>query len=162
VDQCPGYKALQGIDPTLTSSSASASSERPAKRQQTLQFGVQTISKTKKQKLDHAAAMAVYIGARPFALWENRYMQQFIDILSDSAYKAPARHYIGGELLFEAYKGVHSKVLSLLDTQTRLQFVLDESSDINHRRTINLSVVIPKYGSFYLKNKHIRDRDLTA
>ena len=34
VDQCPSYKALQGIDPTLTSSSASAlaSSKRLAKR----------------------------------------------------------------------------------------------------------------------------------
>ena len=32
VDQCPGYKALQGIDPTLTSSLALASSKRLAKR----------------------------------------------------------------------------------------------------------------------------------
>jgi hypothetical protein len=53
---------------TSTSSPALTSSKQPAKRQQTLQFGVQAISKTKKQKLDHAAAMAVYIGARPFAL----------------------------------------------------------------------------------------------
>jgi hypothetical protein len=88
-------------------------------------------------------------------------MKQFVNLLSDLAYKAPTRYYIGGELLFKAYKDVHDRVLSLLDTQTRLQFVLDESSNINHC-TINLSVIIPKYGSFYLENKHIGDKDLTA
>jgi len=56
------------------------------------------------------------MGARPFALWEERHIRHFVDLFSNSAYKAPARHYISGELLFEAYKEVHGRVLSLLDT----------------------------------------------
>jgi hypothetical protein len=89
-------------------------------------------------------------------------MQPSVYLLSDSVYKAPPCYYISRELLSKAYKEVYSKVSSLLDTQTRLQFVLDRSSDINHWHTINLSVVIPKYGSFYLENEHIRDKDLTT
>ena len=77
-------------------------------------------------------------------------------------YKVPTCHYIGGELLFEAYKDVYNRVLSLLDTQTRLQFILDESTNINHQRTINLSVIMPRYCSFYLENEHIEDKDLTT
>ena len=96
------------------------SSERPAKRQQTLQLGVQSFSHAKKQKLDSAAALAVYMGVRPFALWEDTYMRKFIDLLLDSLYKAPYRQVIGGELLLKAYEDVRGKVLSLLDQQATI------------------------------------------
>jgi hypothetical protein len=43
-----------------------------------------------------------------------------------------------------------------------LQFVLDESTNINHRQMVNLSVVIPGFGSFYLENYHVKDKALTA
>jgi hypothetical protein len=152
--KCPVYKR--------PSSEASSSFERPAKRQQTLQLGVPTISKSKKQKLDRAASMAIYIGARPFALFDEPYMKAFIDLLSDSLYKTPSRHLIGGNMLDEIYKELQSKILQLLDQQKYLQFILDESPDLNHRRIINLSVVIPGYGSFYLENEHIGDRTLNA
>jgi hypothetical protein len=138
------------------------SSERPAKRQQTLQLGVQSLSHAKKQKLDSAAALAVYMGARPFALWEDTYMRKFIDLLSDSLYKPPYRQVIGGELLLKAYEDVRGKVLSLLDQQATIQFILDESPDINHRRMVNLSAVVPGFGSFYLENHHVGDKALTA
>jgi hypothetical protein len=136
--------------------------ERPAKRQATLQLGVQTLSQAKKEKLDSAAAMAVYIGARPFALFEELHMRRFINILSDELYTPPHRHAISGDLLSVAYDEVRGKVLHLLNQQETLQFVLDESPDINHRRIVNLSVVIPGFGSFYLENYHVKDKALTA
>jgi hypothetical protein len=89
-DECTGY----------------TQSERPAKRQATLQLGVQTLSKAKKEKLDSAAAMAVYIGARPFALFEELHMRRFINILSDELYTPLHRYVIGRDLLSAAYNEV--------------------------------------------------------
>jgi len=51
---------------------------------------------------------------------------------------------IGSDLLDTAYMEVQVKVQSILAEQNSLQFVLDESPDINHRRMVNLSIVIPK------------------
>jgi hypothetical protein len=61
-DDCPG-NPFNDKDP----------SERPTKRQQNLQFGVATLSRSKKQKLYSAAALAIYMGARPFSLWDDPY-----------------------------------------------------------------------------------------
>jgi len=105
-DQCPGYKKLHEKD---------EASDRPPKRQQTLQFGIQTISKAKQEKLDSLTAMTVYVGARPFALWECPYMKAFIYFLSDQAYTPPFRQRISDKLLIEAYQGVRGKVLVIFD-----------------------------------------------
>jgi len=48
-------------------------SKQLAKKQQTLQLGVQAILRAKKQKLDFAAVLAIYITTRPFRLWEDKY-----------------------------------------------------------------------------------------
>jgi hypothetical protein len=138
------------------------SSGRPAKRQQTLSLGVHSISKEKKDKLDSAAALAVYMSARPFRLWEDKYFRQLISLLSDNLYIPPHRDDIGGVLLDQTYLKVRHQVLDILDHESSLQFVLDESTDINHRRMVNLSVVIPKYGSFYLENEFVHDNSLNA
>jgi hypothetical protein len=98
----------------------------------TLQLGVPSLSNAKKQKLDRAAALAVYMGARPFALFDECYMRQFIDLVSDSLYKPPFSRRIGSDLLDEAYKQLRGQIMNLLDKQTSLQFVLDESLDLNH------------------------------
>lgn len=60
LDVCLGY--------TKMLSEQAESSERPLKRQQTLQLKVQSIPRAKKQKLNSAAALAVYITACPFRL----------------------------------------------------------------------------------------------
>jgi hypothetical protein len=60
LDVCLGY--------TKMLSEQAKSSDQPLKRQQTLQLRVQSIPRAKKQKLDSAAALAVYITARPFCL----------------------------------------------------------------------------------------------
>jgi hypothetical protein len=64
--------------------------KRPEKRQQTLQLGILSLSKAKKQKLDSVAALAIYIGARLFALFDNQHMRAFIDLLLDNLYTPPS------------------------------------------------------------------------
>jgi hypothetical protein len=123
-------------------------SKRPVKRQQTLQLGVPTLSRAKKLKLDEAAALAVYMGARPFCLWDDFYIKAFLDLLGDGLYATPTCQRIGGDLLDEAYLRVQGRVLNILREQDDLQFVLDESPDLNHWRMVNLSTVIPGLGSY--------------
>ena len=65
-------------------------------------------------------------------------------------------------MLDQTYLEVRGKVLSILDQQNDLQFVLEESLDINHRRMVNLSVVVPGFGGFYLENEHVGDKALNA
>jgi hypothetical protein len=64
--------------------------------------------------------MAVYIGARPFALFEELHMRRFINILSDELYTLPHRYAISRDLLSTAYNEVRGKVLYLLDQQKTL------------------------------------------
>lgn len=53
-------------------------------------------------------------------------------------------------------------MLDILNKQGSLQFVLDESPDINHRRIVNLSIVILEYGSFYLENEFVYNSSLNT
>jgi hypothetical protein len=106
--------------------------------------------------------MVVYMGARPFSLFDHPYMKVFVDLLSEYLYTAPNRNRISTDLLDEVYLEVRGKVLALLEEQEYLQFVLDKSPDLNHRRMVNLSVVLPNFGSFYLENDHVGEKALTA
>jgi hypothetical protein len=117
---------------------------------------------TRKRKLDSMAAMAVYIGARPFCLWEDIYMRDFIIFATDNLYRPPNRILIGGDLLDQQYIEVKGKVDALLHRQDSLSFVLDESTNISSYRIINLSVVIPRYGLIFLANESVGRQDLTA
>jgi hypothetical protein len=125
------HRALEHLE-NCANYAASKTIERLAKRQATLQLGVQTISREKKQTLDSAAALAVYMSAKPFCLWEDKYFRQLISLLSDNLYTPPRGEAIGGDLLDTAYMEVRAKVQSILAEQDSLQFVLDESPDINH------------------------------
>jgi hypothetical protein len=74
-------------------------SGRPSKMQQIIQLRVQSIPRAKKQKLDSAAALAVYMTARPIRFWEDKYFRAFVGLLSDFLYIPPHRDKIGGDLL---------------------------------------------------------------
>jgi hypothetical protein len=150
---CPGYLAKQAAG-------AKADDNGSRKRQRTLT--VSTMSLTRKRKLDSMAAMAVYMGARPFQLWEDAYMRDFIITATDNLYQPPNRMLIGGDLLDQQYAEVQSKVDALIYGQDSLNFVLDESSNISSQRIVNLSIVIPQYGSIYLANENVGRHDLTA
>jgi hypothetical protein len=158
--KCPQYH--QSLPTSLSNSLPNEPLEQPVKQQLTFQLEASTLSNIKKQKLDRAAALAIYMGAHPFTLFDDYYIRQFISLLSDSLYTTPNRRQISNDLLDEIYQDLQSKILSLLEQQKSLQFVLDESSDLNHHRMINISVVIPGFGSFYLENEHIGDQALNA
>jgi hypothetical protein len=64
--------------------------------------------------------MAVYMGARPFSLFEDFYIKAFVDLLGDSLYKAPSRIQIGSDLLEKAYKTLQCKILQILEEQSHL------------------------------------------
>jgi hypothetical protein len=150
---CAGYLAKQAARISTDDSTS-------RKRQRTLT--VSTMPVTRKRKLDSMAAMAVYMGARPFQLWEDPYMRDFIIAATDNLYRPPNRILVGGDLLDQQYAEVQSKVNALIRSQESLNFVLDESSNIRSQRIVNLSVVIPQYGSIYLANENIGRQDLTA
>jgi hypothetical protein len=59
--------------------------------------------------------MAVYMGARPFALFKELHIRGFINILSDELYTLPHRYAISRDLLSATYNKVQGKVLYLLD-----------------------------------------------
>jgi hypothetical protein len=117
---------------------------------------------SRKRKLDSMAAMAIYIGARPFRLWEDQYMKDFIIAATDNLYRPPSRVLLSGDLLDQQYAEVKSKVDALLYSQDSLNFVLDESTNIGSQRIVNLSIVIPQYGSIFLANENVGRQDLTA
>jgi hypothetical protein len=89
-------------------------------------------------------------------------MRDFIIAATDNLYWPPNRILVGGDLLDQQYTEVQSKVNALICGQESLNFVLDESSNIRSQRIVNLSVVIPQYGSIYLPNENIGRQDLTA
>jgi hypothetical protein len=76
------------------------------------------------------AAMAIYIGARPFRLWEDQYMKDFIIVATDNLYRPPSQVLLSGDLLDQQYIEVKSKVDALLCSQDSLNFVLDESTNV--------------------------------
>jgi hypothetical protein len=130
------------------------------KRQRTLTLP--SLSTTRKRKLDSMAAMAIYMGARPFQLFEEPYMKQFVLEVSDGVYVPPGRRLIGGDLLDQQYQELERKVEALIRTQDKLHFVLDESPNISSQRIVNISVVIPQYGSIFLANENIGNQSLNT
>jgi hypothetical protein len=89
-------------------------------------------------------------------------MRDFIISATDNLYRPPNRLHIGGDLLDQQYTEVKGKVDALLCGQEYLNFVLDESTNISSQRIINLSVVIPRYGSIFIANESVGRQDLTA
>lgn len=101
---CSGYLAKQADTDNIDTASR--------KRQRTLT--VSTMPITRKRKLDSMAAMAIYMGARPFRLWEDIYMRDFIISATDNLYRPPNRVLVGGDLLNQQYIEVKSKVDAFL------------------------------------------------
>jgi hypothetical protein len=120
------------------------------------------ITKETKEIRDLEAVMAVYIGGRPFNTYENKYMERFIINASQNTYTPPFKRLIGGQLLTECYTYVKSQVDQQIARVTNLNFICDESTDISNNRVINLSIVIPPFGSFFLENIPVNDDKLDS
>jgi hypothetical protein len=148
--ECEGYRSKQQALQSDTAPSL--------KRQRTLTLP--SLPVAQKRRLDAMAAKAVYMGARPFQLYEESYMKEFIQAVSDGVYNPPNARSISGDLLDQEYTKLKGKVELLLQSQEKLNFVLDESPNISSRRIVNISVVIPQYGSIFLSNEDVGDKSL--
>ncbi|KFZ17216.1 hypothetical protein V501_01850 [Pseudogymnoascus sp. VKM F-4519 (FW-2642)] len=95
-------------------------------------------------------------------MWEDPYMRAFIGAATQELYFPPNRDQVGGELLEQQYNDTKDRIELLLQSQEKLNFVLDESPNISSRRIINFSVVIPGYGSIYLSNKDVGHDELNT
>jgi hypothetical protein len=106
--------------------------------------------------------MAVYMGGRPFNTYENKYIERFITNASQNTYTPPSERLIAGRLLQECHTHVKSQVDQQLARIKNYNFIWDESTDISNNRVINLSVVIPPFGSFFLDNIPVDDDKLDS
>lgn len=89
LNECNGYMAKQ--QQALSNDISSLQ-----KRQRTLTLP--SLPPIRKRKLDIMAAKAVYMGARPFQLYEEAYMKDFILAISDGVYRPPSPRSIVGDL----------------------------------------------------------------
>ena len=87
-------------------------------------------------------------------------MKEFILAILDGVYLPPTHRSIGGDLLEQEYTKLKNKVEVLLQGQEKLNFVLDESPNISSYHIVNLSIIIPQYGSIFLANKDVGNKSL--
>jgi len=57
---------------------------------------------------------------------------------------------------------VKSQVDQQIARVTNLNFICDESTDISNNKVINLSIIIPPFGSFFLENIPVDDDKLDS
>lgn len=115
---------------------------------------IQALTPEATEVLNIKAAMAVYMGARPFTLYEEYYMDDFITTLN-AAYKPLRRDQLSGPYLDKCYAVTKTSIESRLRTKGRLNFVTDESTNIRKERIINLCCNIPLEGAYYICSKAI-------
>lgn len=122
-------------------------------RQQTL-----TVAVVKPQlDLDHLATMAVICGARPFRLWEQEDMGVFLGT-AIRGWKPPSRRRIAEVLLKDCFDYVEDQVLEHIKHAKYLNFTVDETTDINYTRVINMSL-ITETGAFLLYTHPVPDEE---
>jgi hypothetical protein len=100
---CKAYKAL--IIAQLTSASTS-NPIRLEKRQAILV--IPKITKETKEIRDLKAAMAVYIGRRPFNTYKNKYIKRFIINTPQNTYTPLLEQLISSQLLTEYHAYIKS------------------------------------------------------
>jgi len=144
-----------GQDNTVTALAASPSNSQPT-------ISLQRMTAARRDHLDHKAAMAIYMGAHAFRAFEDKHMSDFLVDLSGNTWNPPTRRRIAGELLDSCYKRVETKVNIYLKPQETFHFIIDETTDQNSNRMINLSAIQKPFGSLFLANRDAKDARLSA
>lgn len=94
--KCPGYKGKERL--------VSSIPVIGQKRRRTLEVASRKPLHTdKKHQFDNAAAMAIYMGGRPFSLFDEPYIRQFVYQISGEIYNSPGREVLSNALLEECY-----------------------------------------------------------
>ena len=100
--------------------------------------------------LQKKATYAVFCGAKPFSLYEEDEMDDFLTDLQP-AFKAPSAYVIGGRLLDECYEETYKEVLTVIRGNPEgINVSTDESATATKERVINFSILC-KLGSFCMK-----------
>jgi hypothetical protein len=92
------------------------------------------------EKLENKAGFAIYCGARPFFMYMEPYMKDFISDL-ELAFEIPSDRTFATTVLDRCYEETKAQVLDVLRRARVLNISLDESSNINRDRIINICVL---------------------
>ena len=72
------------------------------------------LDKGARERLNKQATLAIIMGARPFNLFEERYMKAFIHSVSGNTYTLPERHSIAGKELDLLYTELTNELTAKL------------------------------------------------
>lgn len=107
-----------------------------------LQIVVLYLDPIPKCQLQLKGAMAIYMGARPFGLYNCAYMKDYI-VTANSVNIPPYCRLICGELLIACYEKTRKKIVPRIASKSFLSFTTDGTSNIHKEKVQNLCVVIP-------------------
>lgn len=101
------------------------------------------------KELQIKGAIAVYIGRRPFTLFDCGWMKDYI-LTTNSANMPPTRHALNSELLIACYEKTVKKITPCIAAKRYLNFSTDKTSNIHKERVQNLCIIIEDQESYYL------------
>ncbi|KAN0067832.1 hypothetical protein V8E54_014079 [Elaphomyces granulatus] len=110
---------------------------------------VRSISKEEQEKLEEKAGYAIYCGARPFSMFMEPYMKDFILNL-EPAFEVPSNRTFATTVLDLCYEETRAEVFDVLRRSHFLNVSLDESSNIKRDRIINICI-LTNFGPFCLR-----------
>jgi hypothetical protein len=137
LNECAAYQAIKQSNPR----------ERLSFKQQPIK--VQQLSKEQAELHEREAGYAIYCGARPFSTFAEPYMNKFISSLAP-AFKIPDRDAFAGRILDPCYTETKAQVEEILKHARVINLIIDESSNINRNRIMNLCIHEP-LGPFCIK-----------
>lgn len=117
------------------------------------QIAVPALHKNDQAALDELASMALYVCGRPSSLFDEPWMKGFLHRLNP-AYKIPSYTTFAGPLLDQAYDKVKYDTQVAVNDSSYLNFITDESSNINHQRMTNISCHT-ELGALHLSSQDI-------
>jgi len=110
---------------------------------------VRQLTQEEVDDLDRTAAYEIYCGMRPFSLYTDPYLKSLLHKLAPE-YTLPSPNTFGTKLLDLCYEETRREVCDALKLTKRWNLAVDESSNINHDRIINLCI-LTKFGPFSIK-----------
>lgn len=136
LEECPAY---------LEHQAQNRATLQPRQRR----IDVPRLDPVARRELQIKGAMAVYMGGRPFTLFDCGWMKDYI-LTTNPANMPPTRRALSGELLIACYEKTVKKITPCIAAERYLNFTTDETSNIRKERVQNLCVVIEDQGAYYL------------
>src|SRR5258707_460647 len=103
LQKCAGYRRLQNSSLSLRQTTLETTRQTPIIR----------LSDERFKSLQKRAAYAVFTGAKPFSLYEEVDMHEFLQDL-EGAFEPPSARLVGGKLLDECYEETWKEVLAVI------------------------------------------------